>query len=122
MDTEVFSYKVLDEAYNEAVEKNEREHVTSFIRNHPERYLLANVTYKENQSKHRWTVDTIEDFISLKRIIDNLYPENPQFTCEDALKLLKKFPQWALINQHIEQKKIESVSPCEYIYSNRRFY
>lgn len=106
MDTEVFSFSALDEAFREAKERNDREHVTPFIHRQPQRYRLANVFYQEEQSKHRWTVDTLEDFELIKRIIDALYPVKPEFNMEDVLNLLKRNPEWLTINAHIEQKSV----------------
>jgi spore coat polysaccharide biosynthesis protein SpsF len=105
MDTEVFSFLALHEAFLEATAQPDREHVTSFIQMHPQRYQLAHVIYSENQSFHRWTVDTIEDFELIKIILEKLYPQSPKFTLEDCLFLLKNNPHWALINSHIEQKE-----------------
>ncbi|MBZ0104044.1 MAG: glycosyltransferase family protein [Sulfuricella denitrificans] len=106
MDVEVFSRRALDEAHSEARDALEREHVTPFIYGHPERYRLANITYPENQGHHRWTVDTQEDFELVGKILSSLYPDNPLFTLEDALELLRQHPDWASINAHIEQKKL----------------
>ncbi|CDX03136.1 Spore coat polysaccharide biosynthesis protein F, CMP-KDO synthetase [Desulfitobacterium hafniense] len=106
MDTEVFSYKALSEAYREAARQMEREHVTPFFYLNPRRYCLGNVMYKEDQSRHRWTVDTLEDFKLVAKIIEYFYPLNPCFTLEDILKLLNKNPDWFAINAHIKQKKL----------------
>lgn len=105
MDTEVFSIQALSEAYHEAKKESEREHVTPFLYKNADRYRSANVSYFEDQSKHRWTVDTMEDFQLIKRIIEHLYPVNPYFTLEDTLKLLQEYPDWSYLNAHIEQKK-----------------
>ncbi|MEH2088014.1 glycosyltransferase family protein [Nostoc sp.] len=105
MDTEVFSFLALHQAFVEAITQPDREHVTSFIYMHPERYRLAQVVYSENQSSHRWTVDTVDDFELIKRIIEALYPEIPKFTLEDCLNLFRHYPDWSLINAHVEQKK-----------------
>jgi len=105
MDTEVFSFKALEEAFNEATVHPDREHVTSFIQHQPNRYKLGDVTFFQNQSNHRWTVDTEEDFELVSNIINALYPEKTNFTLEDILKLLEKKPKWSKINTHIEQKK-----------------
>ena len=80
LDTEVFSYKVLQEAFFNAKEQSEREHVTPYICWHPERYRLGNVFHHENQSQHRWTVDTPEDFELIKLILQELYPVSNKFT------------------------------------------
>jgi len=105
MDTEVFSIKALTEAFNETTAKPDREHVTTFIRHQGDRYKLGGLTYHENQSLHRWTVDTEEDLNLVSKIIDALYPEKVDFTLKDILNLLEKNPAWATINAHVEQKK-----------------
>lgn len=105
MDTEVFSFKTLQEAFLEATALPDREHVTPFIYRQPDRYSLANVNYSENQSHHRWTVDTPEDFELIKKIIEAIYPKMPNFTLRDCLNLLHKNPEWSTINAHIQQKK-----------------
>ncbi len=104
MDTEVFPFRVLKEAYNEATKKMEREHVTSFIHKQPDRYRLGNFFYYQDKSNHRWTVDMPEDFELIKKIIENLYMKNQEFTLEDVLKMFEEDPNLFLINAHIEQK------------------
>lgn len=106
MDVEVFSFHVLHEAFTEAVEPEEREHVTPFIYRHSERYRLANINFSENQGNHRWTVDTQEDFDLVEKILAALYPAHPAFSLEDVLDLLRRHPDWANINAHVEQKKL----------------
>ncbi len=104
MDTEVFSVKALKEAFAEATEQSDREHVTPFIHRQTDRYRLANIAHTENQSHHRWTVDTPEDFELVKNITSALYPANPLFSLQDCLNLLQKHPEWKEINDHVQQK------------------
>lgn len=104
MDTEVFSFSVLQQAFLEATAPPDREHVTPFIHRHPERYRVGYVTYPEDCSHHRWTVDTPEDFELIQKIIEAVYPTQPSFTLEDCLRLLQEYPDWYFINSHIEQK------------------
>ncbi len=105
MDTEVFSFKALEEAFNEAIHPLEREHVTPFIQNQAQRYKLENITFHEDQSRHRWTVDMPEDLALITRIIDALYPVKKEFDLQDMLALLKKNKEWSRLNAAIEQKK-----------------
>lgn len=107
MDTEVFSFRSLSEAYLEGILSSDREHVTPFIYRHPNRYALGNIRYCEDQSRHRWTVDTKEDFELVQRIITALHPSNPYYKLEDILQLMACHQDWLLINSHVEQKKIE---------------
>jgi spore coat polysaccharide biosynthesis protein SpsF len=107
MDTELLTIDVLSAAYTEATLDEDHEHVTPFIYKNPGRFRLANVSYKEDQSHQRWTVDTIEDFTLIKKIIESFYPLKQNFSLEYCLQLLGKNPEWFLINQHIKQKKGE---------------
>lgn len=105
LDTEVFSFAALKQAYLEAKEPSEREHVTRFIYRHPEKFSLKNVELEQgNFSEDRWTVDTEEDFQFIKHVIEALYPNKPQFDMWDVIALLHHHPEWKLINAHIVQK------------------
>lgn len=106
MDTEVFSFKVLEEAYNQASKPYEREHVTPYLYQHPERFRLLNVTFEECQAQHRWTVDTHEDFELVKLLLMAGLELNPIFTLEDLLDIIQRNPEWSTLNQYIEQKKL----------------
>ncbi|HEK9103242.1 glycosyltransferase family protein [Bacillus cereus] len=106
LDTEVIPYRILKRTYEEANEPSHREHVTAYIYNNPGKFKLLNVQHDLDESKHRWTVDTKEDFILIKNIITRLYPVNSQFSFSDILNLLKQEPDLFYINSHIEQKKI----------------
>jgi spore coat polysaccharide biosynthesis protein SpsF len=105
MDTEIFSFKALNEAFLEATEQPDREHVTPFIHRQPERYKLGSVLYADDRSQHRWTVDTPEDFDLIRKILEAIYPQHPEFSLEDCLHLLDRHPEWSKINAHIEQKQ-----------------
>lgn len=104
MEAEVFSFTALKSAHEEAVEGFEREHVTPFIYTHPKRFQLGNFAFGQDQSRHRWTVDTPEDFELISKIITALYPFNPEFSIHDVLSLLFKHPDWVAINSHVRQK------------------
>jgi spore coat polysaccharide biosynthesis protein SpsF len=105
LDTEVFSVGVLEQAHREATAPPEREHVTPFIYNHPERYAIGHVTYPQDLSHHRWTVDTPEDFELIRRMLEELYPHKPDFSLQDCLTVIEQHPDWPAINAHVEQKK-----------------
>ncbi len=104
MDVEVFSFKALERAYREASHVDELEHVTPYLYRHPDIFKLKSVKLDSDESKHRWTVDTGEDFELIRLLIEALYPKNPQFTLADLLKVMKSHPEWEQINAHIRQK------------------
>lgn len=105
LDTEVFTFKALEESYFEATEKPDREHVTPFLYRHPERYKVKYMSLPEDSSHHRWTVDTPEDFELVKRIIEELYPIKRMFDFVDILDVLAKNPEWYYINDEVRQKE-----------------
>lgn len=106
MDVEVFSYKILEKAYHEAKKLPEREHVTLYIYTHPEIFTLGNYARTKDASQYRLTVDTPEDFELIKRIIENLYPNNPKYSLDDIITLLEQKPEWVQINSKIKQKQV----------------
>ena len=108
MDTEVFTFSSLERAYSEAKEAYEREHVTPYIRLHPEKFSLLNI---EAPSKFyapdiRVTLDTEEDYALLCAVYDYLYYKDPIFSTEDIIDLFKLKPWLRLINKKVVQKKI----------------
>jgi spore coat polysaccharide biosynthesis protein SpsF len=106
LDVEVFSFKALEKAFQNASRPEEREHVTVYLYRHPKQFHLKNVAHFPSLAHHRWTVDTIEDFTLIRLILENLYPRNPQFRLKDVLDLLKEHADWILLNAHIKQKKL----------------
>lgn len=107
LDTEVIPYHILEVAHKKANLPAYREHVTAYIYHNPQDYKLLNVLNEQDLSQHRWTVDTIEDFDLIDKIITNLYSNNPHFTFKDVVDLLNKNDHWFYINHYIEQKKVE---------------
>ena len=105
LSVEMMKFSVLEAAYYEAQLRSEREHVTPFIGKHPERFKIGRVTYKENLSHLRWTVDYEEDFILVSRIYETLYPDNPEFRMSDVLSVLDKHPDWTKLNAHFDPRE-----------------
>lgn len=106
LDVEIFSFKALEQAFQQAHRPEEREHVTLYLYRHPEKFKLYNVAHIPSLATYRWTVDTPEDFTLIRLILEHLYPKNSQFRLNDILHLLKEHPDWNQINAHIEQKKV----------------
>ncbi|MGG3887914.1 cytidylyltransferase domain-containing protein [Metabacillus fastidiosus] len=106
LDTEVFSFQALQQAYQEAILQRDREHVTIYLYTNPEKFRLMTVRNKSDESQYRWTVDTIEDFELIKNILEAIYPVNSQFTWKGILGLLNENPEWNEINAMIEQKEV----------------
>lgn len=103
LDTEVFTFAALEAAWRED-RSGWREHVTPFIYNHPERFRLRSITNPTDYSHHRWTVDTPEDYELVRRIYEHF--GHGDFDWRDVLGVLNQHPDWVMINEHVEQKKL----------------
>lgn len=102
LDIEVFTFDALETSWREDQNPLWREHVTQFIVKHPERFPRVNVANGEDCSVHRWTVDTPEDFAYLEKVCAHL--PGDAFSWRDVLAVVEQHPEWAALNQHIEQK------------------
>lgn len=100
LDVEVFSAEALGKAWKEAKKSSEREHVTPYIWNHPERFRLANIENDEDLSHLRWTLDTEADLQFAREIYARLY-HGQVFLMKDILAVLRAEPELAQINQGI---------------------
>lgn len=105
LDAEVFSFDALSKAWNESKKDYEREHVTPYITENPDKFKLLNASYDIDLSNLRWTLDTKEDFEFIDAVYQRIYPEKQMFFMDDVLDLLDKEPGLIDINKHIEQKK-----------------
>ncbi len=74
MDVEVFSRAALMEAGEKATLFSELEHVTPYIRNHPE-FRQGGVSADTDTSAYRLTVDTPEDFEVISFLIEHTAPD-----------------------------------------------
>jgi len=109
LDTEVFSFEVLEKSFKNAKEDYQREHVTPYIYDHPEVFKLQNVLAegKLRRPELRWTVDTKEDFELIKKIYKQLYRPGKIFYSGEVIDLLDKEPELIKINVHIKQKTLK---------------
>lgn len=105
LDTEIFSFEVLENAFINGKESYHREHVTPFIYEHSKKiYYFKN---KVDYSKYRWTLDTEEDYKLISEIYNRLYKGTHDFYLPDIIELFKAEPGLFTFNAHIEQKKIK---------------
>jgi len=105
LDCEVFKASVLKKAWKEAKLKSEREHVTLYIRNHPEIFKIESYKGDKDLSEQRWTLDEKEDFQLIKEIYEELYNENNIFLTDRILSLLENRPSLININSvHIRNE------------------
>ncbi|SFL89552.1 spore coat polysaccharide biosynthesis protein SpsF [Paenibacillus sp. 1_12] len=108
LDVEVFTIDSLAEAMQNAGHIDQREHVTPYIYQNPNRYHIKQFINAIDYSKHRWTLDTPEDWELIHSIYKNLYSNNESFGWLEVLRLFDGNSELFNINAFIEQKKLNS--------------
>ncbi len=106
MGVEVFATALLGEVAGLAADPADREHVTLYIYEHPERYRLLSVEAAPEHRRPdlRLTLDTREDYAAISALYCALYPRDPHFGLGAILEYLDGHPEIAALNAHIRQK------------------
>lgn len=94
LDVEIVTTAALDVALREARPGHQREHVTPFFRDNPQRFRLGNHTNPAgDESKHRWTVDVPQDLATVAALVEASGVEYPSLT--DLRRVLHQHPDLA---------------------------
>ena len=101
-DIEVFSMKALESSWQATQLKYDREHVTNYIINN-DKFLKKNITYMEDLSNIRLTLDYDEDYDVLRNVFDN-FKDNLYFTFNDVIDLYMKDKSIFLKNMHLTSR------------------
>jgi len=100
LDLEIMKYESLETAWKQADLTSEREHVTLFIKNHPELFNIFDYKCPLGNLKHmRWTLDENEDLIFIQAVYNyfiNLRKD--YFSMKDIIEYLNKNPEISNIN------------------------
>ncbi|MBC8506412.1 MAG: glycosyltransferase family protein [Anaerolineales bacterium] len=122
LDTEVFTFVALEQAWQQAKELHQREHVTPYFYEgvpvedlqfssdkiplgksiSPLGFKVGLLHHDEELGHHRWTVDTPEDLAFVREVASRL-PKD-QFAWLDVLALLEREPEIMQINADIQHK------------------
>ena len=107
MDTEVIEYSVLEKCWRSTSDKDDREHVTLYIRRHPELFNIQNVRKEgEPLDDLRLCLDTEEDLKLITELYDNLYQNRP-IKLDEVIRYLDLNPELKSINSHVSQKPVK---------------
>ena len=97
---DVFSFTSLEKSWNEAKLPSEREHVTPYMYKNKNLFKNKNHFYEKNISNIRCTVDTIQDFKLIEKIIEKI--NKKPIYLENILNLFSNEPELLKINSHIK--------------------
>ena len=108
MDTEVVTFKVLEQAWREAETKYAREHVMPYFYEQEGRFRILLVDHDPDLGHLRLTVDTYEDLILVRKIYEQ-FDNRDDFSLQEILDLLDENPDLLEINANIKHKGYKDV-------------
>ena len=103
LDTEIFSFDTLQQAYKQGVKPEEREHVTVYMYKPGSPFTIAQVKNEIDWSHHRWTVDTPQDFELIRNLIESFKDRLGEVTMAECIALLQEKAEWMQLNANIEE-------------------
>lgn len=101
LDLEIMKYDALEKSWREAKLCSEREHVTQYLRKHPELFKTQNYTCPiSGLENKRWTLDEEEDYEFIKQIYSYFLEQcqKEDFVTEDILQYISENPEIEKIN------------------------
>ncbi|KAF0233641.1 MAG: Acylneuraminate [Desulfovibrionaceae bacterium] len=75
LDCEIITREALERSHRDAILASEREHVTLYVRNHPELFRLVRLENDRDDSRYRVTVDEPADFEVVDAVLNHLSTE-----------------------------------------------
>lgn len=106
MDVQVMSMDALRDAGRIAKTASDREHLTKVIRERPDRFARRNVTAPEAclMPELSVTVDEMDDYRLVCRIVDSLGVKDPLFGCEAMITLVRENPDLLQTNDRVKRR------------------
>ena len=108
LDVEVFTFRALQSAWEEARAPAEREHVTPYIRASG-RFRVHHVRHVADLSAQRWTVDEPCDLEVVRAIFEHFHPRR-DFPWQEVLQLAQRVPALFAANRHLLRNQGASMS------------
>lgn len=90
LSVEVFHFRVLEEAWQKDRDPDSRHHVTPYIRHHPECFRVKRLANQVNDYDLRWTVDTEEDMVRVRRIYHALQLQDRALPYTEIVKRIRE--------------------------------
>ena len=101
LDIEIIKFSALKKAWEEAKMQSQREHVTQYIIQNPEKFKLQDFKHQGvNFGEKRWTLDEPEDYQFIESVVKKMNQAGKaNFSYKDILDLLEKEPELEDINK-----------------------
>jgi spore coat polysaccharide biosynthesis protein SpsF (cytidylyltransferase family) len=98
LDCEAVSFSWLERAARKATQAHEREHVTPYIREHPDAHRVNLAMAEPGAAHHRWTLDNDRDLAFLQAMAIRLPTGPAGWDYRAALRIVDNEPDLFLIN------------------------
>jgi len=108
MDTEVCSFAALAQAWQNATEPYEREHVMPYLYDTPGRFRVKIVESEPSLGHLRFTIDTEED-LQVARAIYAAFDNRDDFSLAELLEQNSLHPQWQASLAGVRHKSLTEV-------------
>ena len=118
LDIEVFSFKCLKRAYQDASSKYDREHVTTYIRN-SEAFMKSSMQNSIDLSNQRWSVDEPEDLELIRNIFEYFSPDI-YFSWNRVSELITSKPEFFKINESIKNNEGSIMGTGQKLYKRAK--
>jgi spore coat polysaccharide biosynthesis protein SpsF len=101
LDVEVFSTDLLSEVESLTDDARDREHVSTYIYERPERFRCLGIEAvgPRRRPDLRVCIDTAEDLEVVGAVYDAMWPTNPTFGIDDVIDFLDRHPELARLNR-----------------------
>jgi len=106
-DVEILNYSTLEYAFNNCKDRLLREHVTHFFWKNPKKFKIFRLDLSRNLRRFRFTVDYQEDFLLIKKVLNNFVNNNIKITLSNIIYFLRKNKKIKSINniRNLDLKK-----------------
>ena len=118
LDCEVFTFKALEQAFEEVSLPVQREHVTPYLRE-AEQFSRANLRSEIDFSHERWTVDEPQDLVVVASIFTHFAPRT-DFTWNEIMELKQSNPALFEANSDIKRNEGIALSSGQKLWKRAR--
>lgn len=105
LDVEVFSFEALEWAWRESSMASDREHVTQFIRRHPDWFSRSNLESPVKLDHLRWTLDEPADYQFLDQLARQFSAKLGPVSINEILEILQRYPELVAVNAGIQRNE-----------------
>lgn len=104
-DVDIFSLEALEKIARLANKDYYREHITTFMLEHPEMFKIRYYKAPEKlyRPNYRFCIDEKPDLVLVRKIFEHFKPRE-DFSAEEIIEYLDKNPKIASINKNVKQK------------------